>query len=63
MNILQGFRTIIFNGVAIIATWLGTNHGVELSQEHQTAITTTIIAAVNIGLRMVTKTPIGKKKK
>jgi len=63
MNILQGFRTIIFNGVAIVATWLAVNYEIELSQDHQAAITTTIIAVINIALRIITKTPVGKKKK
>ena len=61
MNILSGFKTITFNIVAIAATWITTEYGIELSEDHQTAFATTIIALANIGLRVLTKTPIGKK--
>ena len=60
MKYLQGFRTIIFNIVAIAATWLVVNYGIELSEEHQLAITTSIIALINIVLRLITKTPAFK---
>lgn len=63
MNVLQGFKTIIFNIVAIAASLLATNYEIELSPDHQAAITTTMIAVVNIGLRIITKTPVGKKKR
>ena len=59
MQILQGFRTIIFNIVTIAATWLAGKHGIELTEEHQTAITVTLVSLANIGLRVITKTPIG----
>lgn len=61
MHIFQGFRTIIFNSLAIVASWLGSNCNLPISEEHLTAITTTLIALVNIGLRVITKTPICKK--
>jgi hypothetical protein len=63
MKILQGCKTITFNIVAIAAGWLTTEYGIVLPEEHQTAISITIISLVNIALRLVTKTPIGKKDK
>jgi hypothetical protein len=63
MYLLQGFKTIIFNIVAITATWLATEHGIDLAEDHQTAISVTIISLVNIGLRSITKTPIGRNGK
>lgn len=62
MNILQGFKTIIFNIVAIAASWLASKHGIEVSEDHQTAITITIVSLVNIVLRFLTNTPIGRRK-
>ena len=61
MKYLQGFRTIIFNVVTILAAWLTVNYDIELTEEHQLAITTTIISIGNIALRLVTKTPVGRK--
>jgi hypothetical protein len=61
MKILQGCKTIIFNIVAIAAGWLTTEYGINLTEEHQTAISITIISLVNIALRLVTKTPIGRR--
>ncbi len=63
MKILQGFKTIIFNIVAIGASWLATAHGINLTDEHQTAISVTIISLANIGLRFITRTPMGKQRK
>ena len=63
MKILQGFRTIIFNITATIATWLGATHGIDIPDEHQAAIATTIIAIVNILLRLITRTPVFKRNK
>ncbi len=63
MYLLQGFKTITFNIVAISATWLATEHGIDLPEEHQTAISVTIISVINIVLRLITKTSIGKKDK
>lgn len=61
MKILQGCKTITFNIVAIAAGWLATEYGIVLPEEHQTAISVTIISLVNIALRLITKTPIGRK--
>jgi hypothetical protein len=62
MQFLQGFRTIIFNAVAAISSWIGVSYGIEVNEEHQTAICTTIIALANIALRLITKTAAGKGK-
>ncbi len=59
MKKLQGFRTIIFNLVTILTTWLA-DLNIELSEEHQTAMSVTVIAIINIILRFITKTPISK---
>ena len=56
MQKLSGYKTIIFNLVAIGASWLTTSYGIELPEEHQTAISVTIISIINIGLRLMTKT-------
>jgi hypothetical protein len=61
MKILQGCKTITFNIVAIAAGWLSAKYNIDLPVEDQTAISITIISLVNIALRLVTKTPIGKK--
>ena len=61
MLFLQGFRTIIFNIAATFGAWTGVNYGVEITEEHQMAVCTTSIAVVNILLRLLTNTPIGKK--
>ena len=63
MKILQGFRTIIFNITATIDTWFGATHGIEIPEEHKAAIATTIIALVNIFLRLITRTPVFKRNK
>jgi hypothetical protein len=60
MQDLQGFRTIIFNIVAIAAAWL-TKFVIDLPQEHQNSLGITIIAIINIILRLIIKTPVGKK--
>lgn len=60
MKTLQGFRTLIFNTIAILTAWLA-ERGIDLPEEHQSAILVTIIAIINIILRLVTKTPVGKK--
>lgn len=61
MRFLQGFRTIIFNVITAAASWIGVTYGIEISEEHQMAFCTTIIAVGNIALRLITTTPIGKK--
>jgi len=63
MHFLQGFRTIIFNAIAAISAWIGVTYGIEVTEEHQMAFCTTIIALANIMLRLMTTTPAGKKDK
>ena len=60
MKTLQGFRTIIFNSAALLTAWFA-RFDIELPEEHQTAIGITIIALINIILRLFTKTPVGMK--
>ena len=55
MYFLQGFRTIIFNIIALAATWFGANSHIELIEDNQLEITTTLLALGNIGLRLFTK--------
>lgn len=58
---LQGFKTIIFNIVALIAAWLATNFGIELAPDEQAAIAVTIVTIGNIILRIFTKSAIFTK--
>ncbi len=57
---LSGFKTVIFNLVALLAAWLATKYGIEVSEEQQTAIAVTIVCVINIILRTFTKTRIFK---
>lgn len=63
MKILQGFRTIIFNVTATLGAWLGATYGIELPEEHQAALATTIMAVINILLRIFTESPPFRKDK
>lgn len=57
---MKGYKTIITNvGVALFA--LLAMFGMEVGVEEQTAITAGILAVVNIVLRVMTTTPVGKK--
>lgn len=58
---LQGFKTIIFNVVALIAAWLATNYGIDLAPDEQAAIAVTIVTVGNIMLRIFTKSAIFTK--
>jgi hypothetical protein len=58
---LQGFRTVIINLIAILAIWLNDKFGIQLNEELQTSLAVTILGLVNICLRFITKTPIFKK--
>ena len=60
MRKLQGFRTLIFNVLAVTATWISQNFDLPISLEHQETIGVVIIAIGNIVLRFFTKTPIGQ---
>lgn len=63
MKIPQGCKTITFNIIAIAAGWLSAKYDIDLPVEDQTAISITIISLINIALRLVTKTSIGRKGK
>ncbi|PCJ23197.1 MAG: hypothetical protein COA94_08485 [Rickettsiales bacterium] len=54
MKLAQSFKTLTFNGIATIAAWLATNYDVDISEENQMAITTTIMAIINILLSLFT---------
>lgn len=62
MKIPQGCKTITFNIIAIAAGWLSTEYDIDLPVEDQTAISITIISLINIGLRLITKTPNPQKR-
>lgn len=55
---LQGFKTVIFNIVAMIAAWLAAHYGIDIAPEDQAAIAVTIVTLGNIVLRIFTKTSI-----
>ena len=58
---LQGYRTILVNLVALAAAWLNTHFQIVVDPEDQIAIVTTLLAIGNIGLRLLTSTPAFKK--
>ncbi len=58
-----GFKTVIFNVVALIAAWLAAHYGIDIAPEEQAAIAVTIVTVGNIVLRIFTKTPIFTKTK
>lgn len=57
---MKGWRTIIANGVALVASLL-VGAGVDVPLETQGHITTGILAIVNIALRFKTDTAVGEK--
>lgn len=59
---LQGFKTVIFNIVAMIAAWLATRYGIDIAPEEQMAIAVTLVTIGNILLRIFTKTTIFNRK-
>ena len=60
MKTLQGFRTIIFNLTALLTAWLA-DLNIELPEDNKTAIGVTVIAIINIILRLITKNPSRQK--
>lgn len=70
---LKGWRTVVFNGIMLIAM-IGTQSGWWTSEEAPTGesvnvfldnldgVLTFVWGLGNIGLRMVTNTPVGKSK-
>lgn len=59
MDSMKGYRTIIFNVLALIFSVAATA-GFDIDLEAQGQITTGILALVNIWLRFKTDTPVGK---
>lgn len=55
---LNGFKTVIFNLVAIFAAWMSTQFGIDIDAELQMAIAVTIVGVGNLILRALTNTPI-----
>jgi hypothetical protein len=58
---MQGYRTILYNIIALLAVWLNEKFGIILELKDQEAIVATIIIAGNIYLRIKTTTPVFKK--
>ena len=57
---MQGWRTLVANALAAVLAWVNSSFGiVELDPATQGATVVTIMAAMNMGLRMITKTPVG----
>ena len=59
MDKLKGYRTLIINVVALIASILAMA-GFDITPEAQGQITTGILAVVNIVLRFITDTKVGE---
>lgn len=59
---MKGYRTLIFNGLGVIGvaalTWAS---GVNWADYVSPTVAMVIVGAVNVGLRLVTNTPIGTK--
>ena len=58
---LQGYRTIFVNLVALGAAWLASHYGIIIDENSQTALVVTLVTLSNIGLRLLTKTPVFTK--
>jgi|GEM_PF-3338200 len=57
---LQGFRTVLFNLIAILAIWLNDKFGIQLTEEMQTSLVVTILGIGNIILRFITRNTSSK---
>jgi len=53
-------RTLWVNFIAIVAIVLNSLYGIELDAEIQAALSTSILAVINIILRLRTSQPVGK---
>ena len=53
-------KTLWVNFVAIIAIMLNSQFGIELDTEVRAALATSILAVINIVLRLITSQPVGK---
>lgn len=58
MKRLQGYRTLIANGVAVLAS-VGLFFGVAIPEDEQSAVILGLTALANIALRFATRTPVG----
>lgn len=58
---LQGYRTLVFNGVALITILINEVFNLQIASNEQEAIATFVLVVGNIILRLKTKTPIGRK--
>lgn len=57
---MKGYRTIVVNLIAVLAS-VAALFGLEVTQEEWGTVTTGVLAVVNIIMRCVTDTPVGKK--
>ncbi|MGC0372129.1 MAG: hypothetical protein DGJ47_000834 [Rickettsiaceae bacterium] len=48
MKLVNCIKTLVFNVVATISAWSATTYGIDVSDEHQMAIATTVMAVSNI---------------
>jgi hypothetical protein len=59
---MKGFRTLILNGAVVVGTaaltWLA---GVDWTQYVSPTTALVIVGASNIGLRLITTSPVGKR--
>jgi len=58
---MKGWKTIIANGMLLLASLLEGFDVINISEADQSTIVLGIVAVVNIVLRLVTTTPVGKK--
>ena len=58
---MKGYRTLILNGLAVIGTaGLTWAIGINWADYVSPTVAMIILGAANIGLRMITTTPVGK---
>ena len=59
---MKGWRTIVVNAITAGVAWLNVKFVfIDLTGEEQAAVALTLMAVVNMGLRYVTTTALGKK--
>lgn len=56
---MKGYKTLIVNTVAALVA-VGAIFGVVIPQDDSTAVTAGVLAVINIVLRVMTSTPVGK---
>lgn len=58
---MKGYRTLAINGVVIaLGALLPWAAGIDWTQYVSPEVATVIVGALNIGLRLITTTPVGK---